>query len=217
MKKLNKVIAFAVSVVMIMCSWSVAVFADGGMISGSEVSAVACETVSVPVSYTGNSGTAYLQFGVRYDAAYIKLTGAQNSGLLKGDMFSLETGMFSWLSTENMTGDGELVSLEFEVLPDTPAGEYPIEIIFNQCLEITEGTDTASVEIGTENAKITVTNDNEAKIYTVTLKDDEKIYEFSKIKENEKVGSMANKKPSNRAMYLKVGLKVIRRSHPKQL
>ena len=104
---------------------------ETAVISVATVSAEPGETVQVPVSIVGNSGFAGFTFTIS-GAEGLTLTNIE-----KGDLLSNADGMLTkniaqsrvnWTSSENVTGDGELMVLTFEVSSDAVGGDYPVSV-----------------------------------------------------------------------------------------
>lgn len=90
------------------------------------------DTAQSVVSISDNTGVAYIKIRVSYDSSIMTLTSADDTGFLKGYMpgQSVSNNPFvaTWSNTTNNDGDGDILTLTFEVNKGTEDGEYPVSI-----------------------------------------------------------------------------------------
>ena len=121
---------------------------DAPVIEVGNVKAKAGETVQIPISLKNNSGITAIALDVEYDSEVMSLKSVTNNNLLSGAMFTtsprtdINPYKMVWLlGTANITSDGVLAVLEFEVKEDAVEGEYPLTVkyeeedIYNTALE----------------------------------------------------------------------------------
>lgn len=103
-----------------------------GMASlAADVTAKPGESASVSVTMEGNPGITYLKITVSYDANALTLKSASDAGLLKGYTagdVSANPYTVVWSTTSNISDNGKILTLDFEVKNDANDGEYPISI-----------------------------------------------------------------------------------------
>ena len=86
------------------------------------VTAAKGDKVSVPVYVRANKGFMGIMADFKYDTSLLKYTGFKKGDLLSdGDMQQVSNGMLRFLAVENgnVTNDGILLYIEFEVLSET--------------------------------------------------------------------------------------------------
>lgn len=108
---------------------------SGIYISGENLAVNKEATFSVPVKLTNNSGVMGLGLDISYDATVFEEPKVTRGAVLAdgtfNDSITSETaGSFKvlWSGTEQVTTDGELLTLEFTVKKDIEAGDYTINI-----------------------------------------------------------------------------------------
>ncbi|MBR3448222.1 MAG: hypothetical protein IKH27_10495, partial [Oscillospiraceae bacterium] len=110
---------------------------DGAAVIVDTVNAVPGETVRVPVRLQKNPGVAALSLQISYDRTQLKLLGAEDGMILGKSVFLAGNDLtavpytVNWddCAAENNTGNGVVVTLEFEVLK---AGMLPVEAAVHQ-------------------------------------------------------------------------------------
>ena len=91
----------------------------------SNAVAKAGERVRVTVAIADNPGVAYANFALVYDDSVLSLTGIENGGLFSGFAYS-SSCVFD--EVENVTADGVLMTLTFDVVDDALPGDYSIGV-----------------------------------------------------------------------------------------
>ena len=96
-------------------------------------------TVTVDVSLEKNPGIVSAYLDLNYDTTKLTLTNAEDTGLLKGGLFSNDytTVPFAlnWddsLATTNNTANGVIAKLTFQIKEDCPEGTVPVTLSFAQ-------------------------------------------------------------------------------------
>lgn len=116
-------------------SVSVVYAADTAEIAFGQVSGKCGEQVIVPVTITGNPGIASLRFRIEYDTTALTFVSAEKGELMRGGTLSAEYQTadrelaVTWFDVKNVTGDGVLFHLVFEV-SDSAGGQYPISVSY---------------------------------------------------------------------------------------
>ncbi len=122
-------------IAVILCLYASVVFADGAQISGADLSADSGASVDFPIEISGNTGVVAFRLEVLWDKATLSLgdkavkygEGFKNATVAENKKTDGEL-YIAWIQTTNVTQNGELVTLNFDVSKDAWSGEYPIEI-----------------------------------------------------------------------------------------
>lgn len=94
--------------------------------------------VSIPVTISNNPGLISLSLNISWDSSIMTLVEVQDSGLLSGaeHMPTLnQPYRLNWVNdtlNTNLTDNGILATLVFEIAAGVPAGEYPISIAYSE-------------------------------------------------------------------------------------
>ena len=121
------------------------------------------DTVSVPVTFSGADGFAYLSFRVDYDKTRLKLVGFED-GALTGWTADLEGGGFGWDDVKDAAPEGTILTLRFQVLADTPTGKANVTLQQIEAFNF----DEATVTLTSEAAALTVAAPANAAITSLT-------------------------------------------------
>lgn len=96
------------------------------------------ETIDIPVSIANNSGIVSLNVSISYDSSKLKLTGVTNGTVLSDPAHSgsLSTNPYKLcyamdLSPTNITNNGVIATLTFEILPTASPGDTDITVDYN--------------------------------------------------------------------------------------
>lgn len=118
---------------------SVADFNAGSTsISVGTVDGKAGQTVTVPVSISGNPGIAGYSLKVDFDTNALTLNSMTAGSLISGNgTFSVnnEAHIVNWYTVDNMTGNGELLKLSFTVKEGVAEGTIPVSVSLNDGLD----------------------------------------------------------------------------------
>lgn len=93
------------------------------------------DEVTVPVTVTNNPGIATFRFRITYNTDDLTFISAEKGDVLtKGTISSTtdaenKTMTFLWYSAENVTADGEIAKLKFNI-KDTAKGEYALKVTY---------------------------------------------------------------------------------------
>ena len=111
---------------------------DVGTITVSTVTGQVGNTIDVNVSVAGNPGIASMLLNLHYDSNYLKLVGVKDGGILgatvHSDDLAINPYVLTWANdtaSENITANGVIATLTFEVSEDTPTGHYPIMVSYD--------------------------------------------------------------------------------------
>lgn len=168
---MKKAVSLALVLILALGMMSIGALADGGAVitAASVTDAKVGDTISVPVSITGNPGFAALSLKFAYDTEKLELTGIDAGELAKGAVFEPAEGMWADAKNEigiiaanNITADGVLFTLSFKVLA---AGESDVS------LTLTSFGNEAGTELDAELVSGTVSAAAVSTGYTVTLDD----------------------------------------------
>ena len=102
-------------------------------ISLSDVCGSAGDTLTVTASVSRNAGFAGFTFLADYDASALTLTGITQGAVLdSADPSGLSTNVsrniMNWATSDNITGNGTLLTLTFTVNADAAPGTYPVTL-----------------------------------------------------------------------------------------
>ena len=128
-----KKILYLILIIGIIATVNKPVFADGAVITLEDVSCRAGETVETAVSLSGNIGFSSLGIEIAYDSAFLSLVGAEQAPVIGASFISAQSPNVNpynmgWDSTGDISYNGKLVTLTFEVRPDAPGGSYPVTV-----------------------------------------------------------------------------------------
>lgn len=170
---MKKVICFLLSV-LFLAAWMPGTYAaDAATVSVGTVSGHAGETVTVPVQMTGNPGLVAMRLYVQYDAAKLRLVGAQDKGLFGtgNDYFGNDLAenpyTLLWedaLARADYTGDGLLAELQFRIIDDAQPGTVGITLMMDQGSTFNMGLQ--NVSITRQNGTVQITENTQ---YTVSF------------------------------------------------
>ena len=102
---------------------------------------IAGNTVKIPVEIKNNPGVISVQLKIHYDDEYMTLKDVVDRGILGNENFSNDLGKnpytLSWendMLTENICTDGKIAELVFAIDDNAPAGEYYVDVYYNEAL-----------------------------------------------------------------------------------
>lgn len=104
-------------------------------ISFGQVSGKCGEQVTVPVTIKNNPGIASFRFRIAYDATVLTYVSAAKGEAMAGGTLSAayqandEELAITWFDVKNVTGDGVLFNLVFEISEDAN-GKYPLTVSY---------------------------------------------------------------------------------------
>ena len=85
-------------------------------------------TVSVPVSIEKNPGFAVFSFTPSYDQNVMTFAGVTATPMLDDGTLTTTSSQINWTSEKNVTGDGVLFYLNFNISENTTTGSYPVSL-----------------------------------------------------------------------------------------
>lgn len=112
--------------------------AEQPVIRVEQEQAHAGQKVKLAVMLENNPGVVSMSLTVQADETCMKLVGVEDSGLLGGGNHNPEMSnpyRLTWANDTlqaNVTDNGTLVTLEFEIEEDAPAGVYPVRVIYEE-------------------------------------------------------------------------------------
>lgn len=136
--------------------------AEDPTLSVSQETAAPGETVTVDISLASNPGLVTMQLQVEYDESVLTLTEVQDKGQLGSAMHNptlTSPYILRWANNtaaEDITANGTVVTLVFEVAADAPAGEYPISVSYDYDNYDIINWDMDSVWFAVANGAVTV-------------------------------------------------------------
>lgn len=147
-KKIISAVLILALLVSVVCISAVSA-ADMTAIEFGQVVAAPGSQVEVPVVIHQNPGIATFRFWIGYDMQALTLVSVEKGeALKKGTLkYSVDEtdAAITWFNVSNITGDGELFKLVFDVSADA-AGDYPLTVsyhpedIANASLQLVECT-----------------------------------------------------------------------------
>ncbi len=98
-----------------------------------DVSGYPGDTITVPVTIADNEGFAGFTLTIGYDETAMTLTDIRKGALLNTSESGAFTknvsgGTINWVDALNTTGDGELMTLTFQIIDTAPAGSYAVTL-----------------------------------------------------------------------------------------
>lgn len=128
----KKITAFLTLAILLLNLFTLSAFAGTApCVSVGTASGQAGDTVEIPVVLSDNTGFASLGIEIRYDAAALALTNvvasATGATFTRAQTFTANPFNMGWDSASNVTYNGTLATLTFEILTPT-SGTYPITV-----------------------------------------------------------------------------------------
>jgi hypothetical protein len=123
--------------------------AEDTLIAVEKTEAAAGEEVTVEVVIANNPGFAAASFLVEYDTEAMTLTGIDTTGcLLSGATVNPSKGAVSFAATEDITGDGKLFVLTFQVNEDAADATYAVSVTIRKLIHDDRSAVDATVDAG---------------------------------------------------------------------
>ena len=128
-----------VAIILLTCCESVIFAANTPVFSVDEVSAMSGKTVDVDIKVGDNPGFNALKLKVEYDNTVLKLKSAKNVAITQSMMFTTSqsstaaSNILVWTSDSNVTANGKIATLTFEVIKDTTAPNAVIDLQCEYC------------------------------------------------------------------------------------
>lgn len=146
--------------------------ADIPLITANSAFGSSGKWVSVPVTIENNTGFCAAKISVKYDTSKLSLTSVEKGSVCEGGFFltnNITDFPFNVViaSTKNITENGILFNLSFEVLPTTGKGEYDVILSIKEDDFVNIGE--ASIATQTKNGKVVVTGDAQQAITGETV------------------------------------------------
>lgn len=121
------------------------------------------DTFNMPVYISGNPGIVAVKLSISYDIRALKLNGVRNGTVFEetyshfGNDLALQPYTMYWenaLARQNNNSNGELVTLEFEVLRSAPAGNVEIHLEYEP--SSTFDVDLVDVQFQTSSGTVSI-------------------------------------------------------------
>ena len=146
----------------------------------------ASETVTIDISLANNPGIISMMLELSYDNEYLTLTNVEDFGILgsiaHGNDLNKLPYTLSWENdtvSENITTNGKIATLTFEVSKDTPEGVYPITLSYDNYSDDILDVNLKTVDFSVNTGSITV---KPMKNFTgLSLEDKTYTYEFKSV------------------------------------
>lgn len=148
-------------------------YGDTAVVELENVKAKAGNEVELEVYLNNNPGTASVGLELHYDEEVLTPVSMKASGELAGQGFfssnldeedtfdqfedDLSYVKAVWFNAFNFTGNGEIMTVKFEVAEDAPAGEYPITVTVGEG-DLVSVTENGSNPDDVTYANVPVTN-----------------------------------------------------------
>ena len=147
---MKKILSLLVVLAILTAGLLISAFAaDDTVIAVEKTEAKAGEEVTVEVMITGNTGFAAASFFVDYDAEAMTLVAIDTQDcILDGASVNPEKGAVSFATTEDVTGDGKLFVLTFQVNEDTVDGVYAVSVTVRKLIHDDRTAVDATIEAG---------------------------------------------------------------------
>lgn len=138
---------------------------DAPSINVGSLIARAGQTVNVPISIENNPGIVSMLLDVSYDKEYLTLLSVNNGTVLNGathdtTALTLNPYTLSWAddtATENNTNNGTIVTFEFLISEETPAGTaLPVKVTYDNENAAIYDKDMNLIDFAVSNGKIEV-------------------------------------------------------------
>lgn len=131
---MKKTISISVICAILATFWVFSAHAEGMTVRAGTASCVAGESVSIPITLSGNTGFSNLGIEICYDSSVMTLKNAAagQTGATYTAAQSITANPYNmgWDSTSNNTFNGTLATLDFEIAGNAAAGKYPITVSY---------------------------------------------------------------------------------------
>lgn len=126
---IKKIISFILILSMLLPAYCISTAAAGTpTITVGVAEAVAGETVDIPVSFMNNPGINAFVLGFEYDETRLSLDGVTLNDAMGGDFEYLTKAV--WLGENDVTLNGQFLTLHFTVLEGAKAGDARIAVTY---------------------------------------------------------------------------------------
>lgn len=125
----KKITALLLAVAISISMTAVAFAAGAPTITVSSASAAPGETVTLNVSLSDNPGINTFSLGFNYDETRLSLTDVKLASGIPGQFAYSKKAV--WLNSEDVTTNGNFLTLTLKVLDNAPAGEASVDVVYN--------------------------------------------------------------------------------------
>lgn len=136
--------------------------ADSPTISLKEIKSTAGTTIRVPLMISNNPGIVSASITITYDETVMTLVEIEDAGLLSGAVHSPQLNspyQLTWMNptlSDNITGNGTIAILVFEISEEAQAGEYALDVSYDFDNYEIVNVDMEAVRFVTNGANVTV-------------------------------------------------------------
>jgi|GEM_PF-2680380 len=170
---MRKILAFILPIIMVLSlpiSLSVRAENTPTIVITSSFAASG-DWVTIPVYIKNNPGICAAKMTIKYDTSKLSLVSAEKGDIMRSTMFTkgdiaVMPLTLVFASLANITDDGILFNLNFEVLPTTGKGEYDIMLSLNE--DDVYNIDEVNVAFEKQNGKIIVPGDAKTELTSDT-------------------------------------------------
>lgn len=125
---MKKLVVLVLVVLLTVCN-TAAVFATGPTITVGSLEAMPGETITIPVSISGNPGINTFSLGFSYDASKLSLLDVKLSSNLGGQFAYKKKAV--WLNSSDTKYNGEILYLSFKVSDNAEYGESSVSVAYS--------------------------------------------------------------------------------------
>lgn len=147
---MKKIMSVLVVLALIASGMVIAAFAtDDAVIAVEKATANSGREVTVAVMITNNPGFAAAKITVTYDAEALTLVGVDTKDcLLAGATENDTKGIVAFASATNVTGDGKLFTITFQVNEGVDSGDYAVSVTVGKLINSDREAVAHAIEAG---------------------------------------------------------------------
>ena len=134
---MKRILSLLLCALLVLSAFPASALASGTpAVRVGRIEAAPGETVTVDVAVENNPGVFALTFSFRYDISRLKLTGiAPNTRSFPGTWEASSLKGAAWVSDAgDITANDTILTMTFEVLENSPAGDAQIEVVLGEIL-----------------------------------------------------------------------------------
>ena len=147
---MKKIMSLLIVLALLATGLVIAAFAaEDAVIAVEKVEAEAGEEVTLEVVITGNPGFGAASFLIEYDETALTLVGVDTTDcLLAGAAENDTVGAVSFAAADNVTADGTLFTITFQVKEGVADGEYAVSVTVRKIINADREAVAHTVEAG---------------------------------------------------------------------
>ncbi len=164
----KNLLGFALLITLLTILLTFSVSAAVPEVSISNATVEAGSTVSVNITLDENPGLIVLKARIKYNDTYFSVKSVKDGGLLGENTHSINYTKSPYtlfwanpLLKTDITKNGKIATITFDVDEDTPAGKYKLDLIIDDEDVVTTDLKEIGDEFACYSGTITVTNDND--------------------------------------------------------